>query len=353
MRRRNKMRKIAFGIIAALCLAGCAPANSTGGALSPERAEKFQQVIKNVAESMAHESGEQQNGEKESILSWNGTDVIPVYTGSPYCEINSNIPYFEDSEKTTDVFENYSDLDSLGRCGVAYANICKELMPTEKRGEIGMIKPTGWHTVRYDDLIKDKYLYNRCHLIGFQLAGENANEKNLVTGTRYMNVDGMLPFENMVTDYVKEMNNHVLYRVTPIFVGNDLVCRGVEMEAWSVEDDGEGICFHVFAYDVQPGIVIDYATGDSWAQQGDTIPETGADTAGDNNQPEEPEVSGAQLRDASAVETSYILNTNSKKFHLPTCESTKKIADSNKEERKAKRDELIAEGYAPCGICKP
>ena len=158
------------------------------------------------------------------------------------------------------MFEHYSDLDTLGRCGAAYANICKELMPTEKRGEIGMIKPTGWHTVRYDDIISDKYLYNRCHLIGFQLAGENANEKNLVTGTRYMNVDGMLLFENMIADYVKETDNHVLYRVTPIFVGDDLVCRGVEMEAYSVEDNGEVTSFHVFEYNILPGIEIDYAT---------------------------------------------------------------------------------------------
>ncbi len=189
-------------------------------------------------------------------------DSIPDYEEDPYIEINDNIPYFTDDEITTDVFEEYSELDSLGRCGVAYANICQELMPTEKRQSIGTIKPTGWQIAKYD-FVDGKYLYNRCHLIGFQLAGENANEKNLITGTRYMNVDGMLPFENMVADYVKETDNHVLYRVTPLFDGNNLVASGVEMEAYSVEDDGEGICFNVYVYNVQPGVVIDYATGDN------------------------------------------------------------------------------------------
>ncbi|MCD7840784.1 MAG: DNA/RNA non-specific endonuclease [Erysipelotrichaceae bacterium] len=189
-------------------------------------------------------------------------DSIPEYDENPYVEINDNIPYFTDDEITTDVFEEYSELDSLGRCGVAYANICQELMPTEKRQSIGMIKPTGWQIAKYD-FIDGEYLYNRCHLIGFQLAGENANEKNLITGTRYMNVDGMLPFENMVADYVKETDNHVLYRITPLFDGDNLVASGVEMEAYSVEDDGEGICFNVYVYNVHPGIVIDYATGDN------------------------------------------------------------------------------------------
>lgn len=189
-------------------------------------------------------------------------DSIPDYDEDPYVEINDNIPYFTDDEITTEVFEEYSELDSLGRCGVAYANICQELMPTEKRQSIGMIKPTGWQIAKYD-FIDGKYLYNRCHLIGFQLAGENANEKNLITGTRHMNVDGMLPFENMVADYVKETDNHVLYRVTPLFEGDNLVASGVEMEAYSVEDDGEGICFNVYVYNVQPGVIIDYATGDN------------------------------------------------------------------------------------------
>ena len=188
---------------------------------------------------------------------------IPAYSGEPYVVLQDNWPDFGAEDLTTEPFENYSELDSLGRCGVAYANICLEIMPTEPRGEIGQVKPTGWHTVKYD-CVDGKYLYNRCHLIGYQLAGENANKQNLITGTRYLNVTGMLPFENMVDDYVEETENHVLYRVTPIFDGANLVASGVQMEAFSVEDDGEGICFNVFVYNVQPGVAIDYATGESW-----------------------------------------------------------------------------------------
>ena len=205
---------------------------------------------------------------------------IPEYTGSPYTEINDNEPEFEADDFSTEAFENYSELDDLGRCGVAYANICHEIMPTEKRGAIGMVKPSGRLTVKYPELIKDRYLYNRCHLIGFQLAGENANTKNLITGTRYLNVDGMLPFEDEVADYVKETDNHVLYRVTPVFDGDNLVASGVQMEAESVEDDGAGVKFNVFCYNIQPGIGIDYATGDSWVDDGNAVVEnTDTDSA--------------------------------------------------------------------------
>ena len=195
--------------------------------------------------------------------------TIPQYSSSPYVEINNNIPYFTEEEMTQEAFEKYSNLDDLGRCGVAMANICKEIMPPEdaQREEIGSIKPTGWIQKRYDSLIKDKYLYNRCHLIGWQLAGENANKNNLITGTRYLNTEGMLPFENKVAEYInKNENNHVLYRVTPIFEGNNFLASGVEMESWSVEDNGQGIHFNVYCYNVQPGIVIDYATGENHAE---------------------------------------------------------------------------------------
>lgn len=192
---------------------------------------------------------------------------IPEYTSSPYVEINNNIPYFKDEDYTTETFERYSEWDVLGRSGVAFANICKEIMPKEgeERGDISSVKNlSGWVQKRYDNIIKDKYLYNRCHLIGWQLAGENANKKNLITGTRYLNTEGMLPFENRVAEYVKSnQNNHVLYRVTPIFKDNNLLASGVEMEAWSVEDKGQKVCFNVYCYNVQPGIVIDYATGES------------------------------------------------------------------------------------------
>lgn len=268
---------------------------------------------------------------------------IPEFTDKPYVVINSNTPYFSESDMTTSSFEKYSDLDKLGRCGEAYANIGQDIMPTEERGSIGSVKPSGWHTVKYDN-VDGKYLYNRCHLIGFQLAGENANNKNLITGSRYLNVDGMLPFENLVADYVKETNNHVLYRVTPIFEGNNLVATGVLMEAKSVEDQGAGILFNVFCYNSQPGIVIDYTTGDSHEQDTEgTISTTQAVT--------EEQVNNEVTDQAS--DSTYILNTNTKKFHYSWCEDTKKMKSSNKEEYLGSRDNLIAQGYTPCKHCNP
>ena len=271
---------------------------------------------------------------------------IPAYDGSgAYVAINNNIPYFTEADYTTTAFENYSALDSLGRCGVAYANVCQEIMPTEERGSIGQVKPTGWHTVKYD-FVDGKYLYNRCHLIGYQLSAENANTKNLITGTRSLNVDGMLPFENMVADYVKETKNHVLYRVTPIFNGNNLVATGVLMEALSIEDKGDGICFNVFCYNVQPGVTIDYATGDS------ALDRTVATTT-----PEQVTAPPARETTLPASETptgtTYILNTNTHKFHYPTCSSVGQMNESNKQEYTGVRDDLIAQGYSPCGRCNP
>lgn len=330
------MRKFLICLLTATyLLSGCSNHSITGPGMPTDKTSQFHEAIERVAESLATAESSQSQERISTFTTWNGQETVPVYSGEPYTELNGNIPYFTDREKTEDVFEHYSDLDTLGRCGAAYANICKELMPTEKRGEIGMIKPTGWHTVRYDDIISDKYFYNRCHLIGFQLAGENANEKNLVTGTRYMNVDGMLPFENMIADYVKETDNHVLYRVTPIFVGDDLVCRGVEMEAYSVEDNGEGTSFHVFVYNIQPGIEIDYATGDSW------VANSMADIVDDTEE------------HAQHATTLYVINAKTRKFHFPDCDSVGKISKQNKKERETDRAELIAEGYTPCGSCKP
>ncbi len=206
-------------------------------------------------------------GEAAPAVSYD-LDQVPAYTGEPYVVINDNQPFFGEEEYTTEAFETYRALDGLGRCGTAYACVGEELMPTEARESISSVKPSGWINVEYGG----QYLYNRCHLIGFQLTGENANERNLITGTRYMNVEGMLPFENLVADYVKETSNHVLYRVTPLYEGDNLVASGVLMEAGSVEDQGEGVCFNVYVYNVQPGIGIDYATGASWAEgeQGET-----------------------------------------------------------------------------------
>jgi DNA-entry nuclease len=190
---------------------------------------------------------------------------VPVFSGEPYVVIGDNQPLFDQDDITAVSYEFYSELDALGRCGYTMACIGKDLMPTEPRESISQVKPTGWKQKQYD-FVDGKSLYNRCHLIGFQLTGENANERNLITGTRYMNTEGMLPFENMVADYIKETGNHVLYRVTPIFQGDELVARGVQLEAFSVEDSGEGICFHVYVYNNQPGVTIDYATGHNWQE---------------------------------------------------------------------------------------
>ena len=276
---------------------------------------------------------------------------VPAYSGKAYISVNGNVPYFTAAELTTTSFETYSDLDTLGRCGVTYACIGQDLMPTKERGSIGMVKPTGWHTVRYDDLVDGKYLYNRCHLIGYQLTGENANTQNLITGTRYLNIEGMLPFENMVADYIQETDNHVLYRVTPIFEGNNLLANGVLMEGYSVEDKGAGVSYCVFAYNVQPGIEIDYATGESKladsAQQEEQKTATVTPTPSPEPEKQEP------VTRSEASQADYILNTNTKKFHYPTCSSVNDMKEKNKQEFFGTRDETIALGYSPCGRCKP
>lgn len=300
MRKRNHYPAVAFLLLLALLFGGC---------------------------SYAQPGLDTQAVQENTQKSYESTD-IPAYAGNSFVILDDNKPSFSKQDRErTDAFETYSDLDELGRCGVAYANICKELMPSEERGAIGMVKPTGWHTVKYDN-VEGKYLYNRCHLIGYQLAGENANEKNLITGTRYLNVTGMLKFEDQVADYVKATDHHVLYRVTPVFEEDNLVATGVEMEAYSVEDKGEGVSFHVFVYNVQPGIVIDYATGESWPDDSKTTENTGK---GQN----------------------YVLNTNTHKFHTQNCESVRDIADSNKEVYTGYREDLINMGYEPCKRCKP
>ncbi len=251
---------------------------------------------------------------------------IPEYTGTPYTVLNENVPYFTPEQIKARSFERYGAHDALGRCTEATACIGRDIMPTEERGAIGMVKPSGWQMAKYD-CVDGKYLYNRCHLIGYQLTGENANERNLITGTRYMNVEGMLPFENEVADYVKETGNHVMYRVTPRFLENELLARGVLMEAYSVEDGGEGVCFCVFVHNVQPQIEIDYSDGSS------RFVGKRAETVGESE--------------------SYVLNKNSKKFHYPSCPSVEDIKDKNKESYEGTREELINDGYSPCGICKP
>ncbi len=217
-----------------------------------------------AADGVLSGDNEQNGAHSDDIGAEFDFSALPPYSGEPYISVCGGDPDFSEDEITSVSFEYYSELDALGRCGVCIASVGQDIMPTEKRGSIGQVKPTGWHTVKYD-FVDGKYLYNRCHLIGFQLTGENANKRNLITGTRYLNVEGMLPFENMVADYVKETGNHVMYRVTPIFVGDELLARGVHIEAESVEDGGDGIMFNVFCYNVQPGVVLDYATGEGTA----------------------------------------------------------------------------------------
>ena len=251
---------------------------------------------------------------------------IPAYSGEAFVILENNVPAFQEKDYVTESYEFYEDLDAMNRCTYTMACIGPDLMPTEDRGNIGMVRPTGWVTAKYD-FVDGKYLYNRCHLIGFQLTGENANERNLITGTRYMNVDGMLPFENMVADYIKETGNHVLYRVVPIFEGDNLVASGVTMEAWSVEDNGEGICFHVYVYNVQPGVEIDYATGESWLAE----PVIGE---------------GEEIM-------IYVVNTGSGKFHDGSCPQAVSIKSENKESFETTRSQMLAWNFEPAGCCKP
>lgn len=283
------------------------------------------------------------------------SDNIPAYNGRPYVVVNNNNPSFTSAEKKLKKsFEQYSKLDSRKRCGVAFALIGKDIMPTGKRGEIGQIKPSGWQTSKYD-FVDGRYLYNRCHLIGWQLTGENANERNLITGTRYMNVDGMLPFENMVDDYIEETNNHVLYRVTPIFKGNELVCRGVQIEAYSVEDNGDGICFNVYCFNVQPGVKIDYKTGLN-SLSGEEIVSTATTKKHTTKTPSTTKTTTAKRTTTTTISnsnTKYILNINSDKFHYPDCKSVKKMNKENKRETNESRDMLISRGYKPCENCDP
>lgn len=265
---------------------------------------------------------------------------IPEYSGEDYIILNNNIPNFSDSDLTTTSFEEYSPLDSLGRCGVAFANIGTDIMPTEKRESISSVKPSGWKSAEYPtDVIKGKYLYNRSHLIGFQLTAENANERNLITGTRYFNATLMLPYENMVADYIKETNNHVLYRVTPVFKGNNLVATGVQIEAKSVEDNGEGIEFNVFIYNIQPGITIDYATGDS-ALSGEEITKTEPSNTSSN-----PTTNNSNTSTSSTEKTVIRGNSNSKIYHCPGQRDYENMADSKFLVNFNSEQEAIDAGY--------
>ena len=287
--------------------------------------------------------------------------AVPAYDGKAYVAVNDNVPFFTEEELSSASYETYGELDPLGRCTVCVASVGQDLMPAEERGHIGAVKPTGWHTVKYD-FVDGKYLYNRCHLIGYQLTGENANEKNLITGTRYLNIEGMLPFENMVADYVKETDQHVMYRVTPVFEGDNLLAAGVLMEGKSVEDNGEGVLFCIFAYNVQPGVSIDYATGESSAD-GTIVNDTSAQEETkqststsvqqeETQQPADTSITQQETSQSEEMQT-YVLNTNTHKFHKPGCYSVEKIKPENYAEFTGTREEVIAYGYDLCKNCNP
>ncbi len=337
----NKILKLLLVFGMTLFLGACAKSDSNSGSAAASSS------IASAAQSSASTSSQQQNQqtsqapaseaqpsvESEQQVQISGPvtlDQIPPYSGSPYIAINNNVPFFDANEKTADGFQHYFDLDSLGRVTMAYGSLGPEFLPTGKRGDISNIRPTGWVQKDYDFITDGGKLYNRCHLIAWSLSGQNDNPKNLMTGTRYFNIKGMTPFENMVRDYIKETGNHVMYRVTPMFQGDELVARGILIEGYSVEDNGEGIEFCDFVYNVQPGVAIDYATGESHADGTD---------------------GSAQSQAQPAV--TYVLNTKTNKFHRPDCPSVENMSPENREDVTLTKEQVEAMGYEPCKRCNP
>lgn len=259
----------------------------------------------------------------------------PAYEGEPGCVVNGDRPFFTEEDLKDADGLRLSELDRLGRCGPAAALLGPETQATEKRGAIGDVRPSGWHTVRYDDRIEDRYLYNRCHLLAYQLSGENADPRNLITGTRYMNVEGMLPVEILVGNYIQQSGRHVLYRVTPVFLGRELLARGVLMEAQSLEDGGRGLQLCRYVFNVQPGVLLDYASGESRADPTWKVPE------------------GEVGPEPDAREAVYVLNTRTLRFHLPDCPAAAEIAEGNRIDFRGSREEVLEMGYSPCGVCGP
>ena len=383
------MRRLSYLLLTltiAYLLCSC---NLFGGVNSVDSSQYLTEKSESGDEHNA--TGEQGKIEESEQGTGNGVEFspesVPAYSGNPSAEINGNVPYFRDSELTATAFKRFPELDELGRCGVVTACLGPETMPVAARESIGMIKPSGWHLEKYEG-IDGNYLYNRCHLIGYQLCGENANELNLITGTRYMNTEGMEPYESDTAYYIRRTGNHVLYRVTPVFNGDDLVATGVLMEARSVEDDDFAYC--VFCYNVQPGIEIDYATGDSSpaVQDDRSLEAAGRDEEKQTAEPdhaksdavrsEEEKLQDAQTdawnsdntqtegedsnnapsgetakEEDSAESPDYILNTSSQKFHKPDCDSVESMAEHNKKAFYGTRDEAIAQGYDPCKRCNP
>ena len=336
---------------------------SSGGHAEDSAVSKAEKQDQEEESALQEQTKDLEKSASDTTIQTLSVDEIPAYSGQAAIEINQNVPGFTESDYTTEAFEQYSPLDGLGRCGIAYACVGEEIMPTEERGAIGMVKPSGWHTVKYD-FVDGKYLYNRCHLIAYMLSGENANTENLITGTRYMNTEGMLPYENQVADYVHDTGNHVLYRVTPLYEGDNLVASGVEIEASSVEDKGKSLSFHVYCYNVQPGVTIDYATGDSALAEDlatENVPETAQETSvADGKQSSENAVAAVQEETSAEQdgghakeEQDYVLNKNTKKFHYPWCSSADDIKKKNRKDFTGTREEVISQGYVPCKRCNP
>ncbi|WP_302385015.1 DNA/RNA non-specific endonuclease [uncultured Adlercreutzia sp.] len=327
---------------------------STGTPDGPQEPQSAPAEDTNQQETEA--VGENRPVTDDGVLSYRD---VPAFEGNPYVYVNDGEPTFTDEQRAAEPgHEHYGELDELGRCTAAFAVVGPETQPTEKRGSIGEIRPSGWQMAKYD-FVEGKYLFNRCHLLGYQLTGENANPQNLITGTRYLNVQGMLPFENAVADYVDATGNHVLMAVTPVFEGSELVARGVRMMAESVEDGGEGVAFNVFCYNVQPGVVIDYGTGASMLEEDATpLPdvsgaESAPDAASEGAGAREASEKGATGSDEGKGVAEYVLNTNSRKFHLPSCSSVGQMSPKNREDVEDTRENLIANGYDPCKRCNP
>lgn len=327
---------------------------STGTPDGPQEPQSAPAEDTNQQETEA--VGENRPVTDDGVLSYRD---VPAFEGNPYVYVNDGEPTFTDEQRAAEPgHEHYGELDELGRCTAAFAVVGPETQPTEKRGSIGEVRPSGWQMAKYD-FVEGKYLFNRCHLLGYQLTGENANERNLITGTRYLNVQGMLPFENAVADYVDATGNHVLMAVTPVFEGSELVARGVHMMAESVEDGGEGVAFNVFCYNVQPGVVIDYGTGASMLEEDATpLPdvsgaESAPDAASEGAGAREASEKGATGSDEGKGVAEYVLNTNSRKFHLPSCSSVGQMSPKNREDVEDTRENLIANGYDPCKRCNP
>ena len=335
-----RMSALAALLAAALALFACAPSSSEQdlpeGNASASHIESVDSGHDQKQESSSTDTDAEAEPAASEAVPCESLEGIGAYAGDPVVEISGGIPSFSDDELNTFGREYYAPLDSLNRAVLAFACVGPETMPTEERGSIGSVKPSGWHLVKYA-FIDGKYLFNRCHLVGYQLSGENANESNLITGTRYLNVELMLPYENRIDDYVDATGNHVAYRVTPVYEGDNLVATGVHLEAQSVEDGGAGVCFNVFLYNIQPGVSIDYATGESHAD-GQAGAAAGSAVAGGT--------------DDGSVRT-YVLNNSSKKFHKPECSSADDISEKNRGEFTGTRDAIIERGYDPCGRCNP